>query len=256
MRNYLVIVEGAHDIAVIERVLFLNGITNRINKKEDLPDVWKHVIPIRYPFNQNRLDRITPIPSFVKNDEISVAIKNANSDSEIINTLQQMLHYMEISDIAELEGIMLIYDADLKDASAKKECILDLWEDTEDIKLNKADMKLETRAKTIPLYTFAFPDDCNPGNLENLLLETAKISYPKLLEWALEYIDKASDISTNLKREQDAKKAIIGCIANTMKPGKANQVSIADNDWITEETLKKCAMLKILDVAIKKLILN
>ena len=57
-----------------------------------------------------------------------------------------------------------------------------------------------------------------------------------------------------MKREQEAKKAIIGCIANTMKPGKANQVSIADNEWITEDTLEKCEMLKKLDDTIKKLI--
>ena len=74
MRNYLIIVEGAHDIAVLEKILFLNGITDRINKEDDLPEVWKHVIPTRYPFIQNRLDRITPIPSFVRNDNTSVAI--------------------------------------------------------------------------------------------------------------------------------------------------------------------------------------
>lgn len=254
MRNYLIIVEGAHDIAVLEKILFLNGIKDRVNNEDDLPKVWKHVIPTRYPFVQNRLDRITPIPSFVRNDNVSVAIKNANSDCEIIDTLQQMLHYMEIRDVAELEGVLLVCDADLKKASEKKNILLDMWKDTEQLKLDKTVMELSTKVKNIPVFMFIFPDDSGSGNLENLLLKTAEISYPKLLEWASEYIEKAKTIRSNLKREQDAKKAVIGCIANTMKPGKANQVSIADDEWITGETLEKCEMLKKLDDTIKKMI--
>lgn len=33
MRNYLIIVEGAHDIAVIERVLCINGVVAYSNLK-------------------------------------------------------------------------------------------------------------------------------------------------------------------------------------------------------------------------------
>lgn len=254
MRNYLIIVEGAHDIAVLEKVLSLNGIKERIGKEEDLPEVWKHIIPTRYPFDENRLDRITPIPSFVKSNGVSVAIKNANSDTEIISTLHQMLHYMEISDVAQLDGVMLVCDADKKSASDKQKFLFGKWEDTDSLKLNVRDMQLETLIKKIPLYVFIFPDGCNPGNLENLLIETARISYPELLELASDYIEKASQISKKLKREQDIKKATIGCIANTMKPGKANQVSISDDEWITELTLSECEMLKRLDDVIKDML--
>lgn len=254
MKNYLIIVEGAHDIAVIERVLFLNGINEHINAEEELPAVWKHVIPARYPFADNRLDRITPIPSFVRNEEVSVAIKNAGSDKAIISTLQQMIHVMQISDIAQINGIMLVCDADSMEASDKRKTILSMWIDAYDLTLDKIGMQLGTQVGNIPLYMFVFPDDNNSGNLENLLLETAAVSYPDLLSLASEYINNAKSFSKNLGREQDVKKATIGCIANTMKPGKANQVSIADNEWVTEETLKKCAMLAKLDAAVKNMI--
>ena len=254
MKNYLIIVEGAHDIAVIERVLFLNGIKEHIDTDEDLPAVWKHVIPARYPFADNRLDRITPIPSFVRNDEVSVAIKNAGSDKAIISTLQQMIHVMQISDIAQINGIMLVCDADLKSASDKRDTILSMWTDAYNLTLDKTGMQLGTQVGNIPLHMFVFPDDKNAGNLENLLLETAAVAYPDLLKLASEYINSAKSFSKNLGREQDVKKATIGCIANTMKPGKANQVSIADNEWITEETLKKCAMVAKLDVVIKDML--
>lgn len=34
MRNYLIIVEGAHDIALLEKLLRLNGVDEKINNKK------------------------------------------------------------------------------------------------------------------------------------------------------------------------------------------------------------------------------
>ena len=39
-----------------------------------------------------------------------------------------------------------------------------------------------------------------------------------------------------------------------MKPGKANQVSIADDDWVSEATLRECEMLKRLNEAVGKFV--
>ena len=39
MKNYLIIVEGAHDIAVVEKLLKLNGINKRITSVEKVPKV-------------------------------------------------------------------------------------------------------------------------------------------------------------------------------------------------------------------------
>ena len=50
MKYYLIIVEGAHDIAVIERILPLHGIDRSVKHKSELPDVWKRMIPEKYPF--------------------------------------------------------------------------------------------------------------------------------------------------------------------------------------------------------------
>ena len=37
MRNYLIIVEGAHDIALFEKVLRINGVDRKITNENDLP---------------------------------------------------------------------------------------------------------------------------------------------------------------------------------------------------------------------------
>ena len=254
MKNYLIIVEGSHDIALIEKLLCLNGINEKINNADDLPGVWKHTIPTRYPFNAERLERISPIPSFVKNPEISVAIKNANSDTEIMFVLKQTLQLMEVSEVDKLSGIMLVCDADNNTADVKRQRLLASRNEDMNFSLNEYTMELDVNVKKIPLYTFIFPDNENGGNLENLLLQTAEIAYPELLALAKEYVKSASVYRNDLKKEQKAKKAVVGCIANVMKPGKANQVSIADDDWVSFKTLHECNMLQKLNTELKKMI--
>lgn len=256
MRNYLIVVEGAHDIAVVEKILRLNGIDSRVRNEDELPEVWKHTIPRSFPFHDGHLDRITPIPSFLKNSEVSVAIKNANSDKEIVPVLQQIMDTMLIGEKAQVTGIMLLCDADRKKAGDKLHEILQLYTEKEDFKIsiNDTGIVLDVQVKKIPVSAFVFPDNEGEGNLENLLLEAAGAVYPELLELAEGYIAQASEIQAKLKKEQYAKKAKVGCIANTMKPGKANQVSIADDEWISQKTLAVCRMLMMLNQALTEFI--
>lgn len=171
-----------------------------------------------------------------------------------MNVLRQTFQLMEIKEIVQIDAVMLICDADNKSAEEKKKGLLALREEADNFSLNETTMELDVKVKKIPVHTFVFPDNVHSGNLENLLLETAENVYPELLEWASEYVEKASHIQKSLKREQDVKKAKIGCIANVMKPGKANQVSIADDDWVSENTLKSCKMLQALDRKLKDMI--
>lgn len=256
MRNYLIVVEGAHDIAIIERLLKLNGVHKKIYSVEELPKVWKRTIPSVFPFEHGKLDRITPIPSFVKNEHLSVAIKNAGSDKEILNVLQQTLDTMLYEEIDQIDAIMLICDADAKNADEKRRELFENYKEKDDFILEIKDncISLNLKFKTVPVYTYIFPDDMNKGNLENLLLETAQVIYPELLNLAEKYVSQASEYQEILKKEQYAKKAEVGCIANAMKPGKANQVSIADDDWISESSLRECTMLKKLNALLKLMI--
>ena len=45
MRNYLIIVEGAHDIAVIQKLLRINGVDKIVHSERELPPVWRRTIP-------------------------------------------------------------------------------------------------------------------------------------------------------------------------------------------------------------------
>lgn len=122
------------------------------------------------------------------------------------------------------------------------------------IHTNENEMILNIRVKEIPIYTFVFPDNEGQGNVENLLLETAAILYPELLRLAEDYVAAAAKIQPKLAKEQYAKKVKVGCIANVMKPGKENQVSIADDDWVSPKTLAACEMLQKLNGEIIRMI--
>lgn len=256
MKNYLIMVEGAHDIAVLEKILRFRGVKGKINNIGELPEVWKHTIPAKFPFKEGRLDRITPIPSFLYNQNMTVAIKNADGDKEIMPVLQQIIDTMMLGEKDQLDGVMLICDADNKTAEEKKSKLLSDYSEKSDFKIivKTETVYLDIGIKTIPVSLFVFPDDEKTGNLENLLLEAAQVAYPELLELAEKFVEEASEIQKKLKKDQNAKKAKVGCITNAMKPGKANQVSIADDDWVSEATLRKCKMLKRLDEAVGKFI--
>lgn len=73
----------------------------------------------------------------------------------------------------------------------------------------------------------------------------------------IEKVLRINGVNQKIASEDDLpeiwNKAKVGCIANVMKPGKANQVSIADNDWVSEKTLKSSQMLGRLNEEIKKM---
>lgn len=171
-----------------------------------------------------------------------------------MSVLQQTLHLMEMREIDQISAIMLVCDADKMKAEKKLQHIFETVSINEIFTLDENAMELDVKIKKIPLYTYVFPDNNHEGNLENILLEAAQAVYPELYMLADEYVKKASVYQKSLQKEQKAKKAKVGCIANVMKPGKANQVSIADDEWISDKTLKECKMLIMFNEALKNMI--
>ena len=142
---------------------------------------------------------------------------------------------------------MLISDADRKNAVEKKDYILNSGEYSEDFQIlgNGGDMMLqldvlsENKRILIPLKMYIFPDDENSGTLESLLLESAEIVYPDLKINAEAYINSVDPKQyCELQDVTKTSKATIGCIANVLKPGKANQVALADSEWIGNRSLQ------------------
>jgi len=100
---------------------------------------------------------------------------------------------------------------------------------------------------------FILPDNQNQGTLESILIECAETKYPDLLKSATKYIEGIDHTKLTTKDLKDfhkpagRNKAIISAISSILKPGKAIQVSIQDNKWINEESVRLHSMTLIKD---------
>lgn len=61
MKNFLIMVEGAHDLAVVDRMLKLQGIHKKIVSRTKVLPIWDDLIPKAYPFHGDNLELIAPV---------------------------------------------------------------------------------------------------------------------------------------------------------------------------------------------------
>lgn len=244
MRHYYFVVEGAHDVAAIGKLLKRKGI-KELRDQNIISEVWiNNLIPEKFPFKEDKLDRITPIPSFYQSNNISVAIHVAGGDSKIANTLDLTLTNLKIKDLKQIDGIALFCDADSKIAKDKRKGLIDLVNSKDDIFFNSTEKLVQIKKLNIKMDTYIFPDNKHQGTLEDLLLNCAEIEYDDLLLLSNDYIEEIGSTYKVKWSRADDKKVLIGWITNVLKPGKSNQVSINDNNWISERTISTLDSLK------------
>lgn len=248
MRYYYFLVEGPHDEAAIGKVLQLLGL-RQIRNKEEIPYIWQGLIPNKYPFVEGRLEKISPIPDFYKSDNVCVAIKAALGETRIISELNNTVSIMQREQLKQLNGILIVCDADNKSASEKyNEFILNIIKRKElnfdeTCFTNKEGYFKDIKIKC-DMYVFPNNKDC--GTLEDILLEGAKIQYGNLLENAVNYIENVDDNYKSKLSISKHKKAIIGSMASILNPGVANQVSIKNDKWIDYNNIFKSEKTKSL----------
>jgi hypothetical protein len=260
MKHFLLITEGAHDLAALSRILKALGISNEIKKKSNLSSVWHKLIPTKFPFTEDCLDRITPVPSFYENEEYSIAIKVAGSDTRIFPVLDEVLDAMALEELNAINGIILFCDADDKKCKDQVSRIFKQTEQNNSLSIDINSFLTENvviiKGRSIKTCIYTFPNNADCGTLEKVLLEGASIVYKDLYELSSKYV---LDVGQTYKKKWGRScenKVLVGCIANVLKPGKANQVSINDNDWICQETIDSSVNIKILFEFVKNFIEN
>jgi hypothetical protein len=258
MRYYYFLVEGPHDEAAIGKVLQILGL-RQIRNKEEIPYIWQGLIPNKYPFVEGRLEKISPIPDFYKSDNVCVAIKAALGETRIISELNNTMLIMQREQLKQLNGILVVCDADNKSANEKyNEFILNITKRKElnfdeTCFINKEGYFKDIKIKC-DIYVFPNNKDC--GTLEDILLEGAKIQYDNLLENAINYIENIDDKYKSKLSTSKHKKAIIGSMASVLNPGVANQVSIKNDKWIDYNNIYISEKIKILYNFIENFIKN
>lgn len=239
MRHYYFIVEGPHDVAMIGRILKLLGV-KEIRSLNDISDLWKQLIPNKYPFSENKLDRVSPIPSFYQNENISVAIKSAGGESKLIPELDLTISALNREDLKQIEGILVFCDADESTKQEKFNWFIKRIKENQDLSFNESCFENKIgmfKGVNIKADIYMFPDNKNKGTLEELLLKGASVRYKDLLVSAKEYVATVDTVYKKNWSVSSEKKVVIGCMTNVLKPGKANQISIYDDNWVSEETI-------------------
>lgn len=237
--SYL-IVEGAHDCAAIGRLLRISGF-RRVDKISNLSELCGQFVPKSYPFKPDELARFSPVPTFYQKDDKHVLIKVAQGDSEIARALYTDLKVLHVKFLDSIRFVGILIDADRCSAAKRKEeikqKIID-YVDTMPVVIAGNNMRIWNRFDMLFDF-FAFPDDQNPGTLEDVLISGAEENYPDLLMLAEDYIKKVPLSYQDKWKNSGKKKALTGVISNVLKPGAPNQASIEDCDWFTEESISK-----------------
>lgn len=239
MENILFFVEGVHDANCIYRILVLNNF-KEVRSIDKLPLIWKNKIPRTYPFVKDRLDRGISIPSYFTNNEVFVLVICANGESNIIKNIDLYVSNMSKVELKSIRSICMIFDADQKLAKDSFDEKFK-YKHHNDMIINKEDFirgSCSIKDEYIKLYYYFFPDNESKGTLEDLLLKGAEIVYPDLLNYVDNYIEKIDDkykFNWSISSENKVK---VGCIANVFQPGSANQSSIKQDKWISEESIE------------------
>ncbi len=235
-------VEGPHDVAFVARFLRLAGL-DHIQKLSDLDPFWASLVPREFPHQDDLLKRM-PTPWFFSNNDFSVAISSAIGDSRIAENME------EIFSIAnwgpnDLEGLGVVLDADIDQAPGKRFSGLKKEIQARAPQISLPDAPGVVRKNAPHSGIFITPNNSDPGALEDLLIQCAEFSYNGLLAAADCFINRSAFEVSGYNRGEKrdflkpggVNKATISAIANILRPGKAVQVSIQDNKWITRETL-------------------
>ncbi len=240
MRKYgYLVVEGPHDVEFAYRLLSPFGM-ERVKSEDDLDPFFAPLIPRQYP-PKGDLQKRMSTPLFLQNETHAIAIHSAIGDSQLVNVT---IENQAILNNLQVVGIGILLDSD-KEISAQQRYadIKQKLEKSSPFKLHNAPGKVKATQGMPNFGAFVLPDNSSDGTLENLLLHSAEKIYPNLLTMAKAYVNAAknSGLSTaelkEINKPAGENKAIVGAMANILRPGKAIQVSIQDNGWLREEAL-------------------
>ncbi|MCY2962386.1 MAG: hypothetical protein NT069_01835 [Planctomycetota bacterium] len=237
--GYLV-VEGPHDVEFAACLLAPFGL-KRVHSENKLTGPLRKLVPHTFPHGGDLLKRV-PVPLFLRSESHLLAIHSAFGDSRLAETLELSRAAIETG-FDELIGVGVVLDSDREMLASKRYATLCDAMSVKRFAFPRSPG--EFTAGTPRFGAFVLPDNKEPGNLEDLLIESAGRTYPNLLASARVHVVNAkNDPSLNPPDSEDLEKtpienkAIVSAIASVLRPGKAIQTSIQDNQWFKGDMLK------------------
>jgi hypothetical protein len=235
--GYLV-VEGPHDVEFAYRLLSPFGLS-RVQYEKDLDPFFSLLVPRTFPYDGDLQKRV-PVPLFVKSETHVIALHSAIGDSRLVATVEENANLIALQ---SLTGVGILLDTDKEIPAADRYAAIQaaMLRKGFTLPANAG----EIAAGTPKLGAFVLPDNASTGNLEDLLLECGQSAYPELLQSATSHVNLAISLANKLKNDGEdlakipfRNKAIVGAIASVLRPGKAVQTSIQDNQWFKGDRLQ------------------
>lgn len=232
--------EGPHDVEFAYRLLSVLGL-KRLRYKNEVDPALARLIPSEYPPKKGDLQMRMPIPLFLQSHTHAIAVQSAVGDTRLALKIEEAVEVIAL-DGAAFTSVGILLDSDSTIPVEKRYAELRQ-------NLSGRGMLFPERAGCVSTDTpilgaFILPDNASSGTLEDLLLDSAGLVYPSLLELATHYVDTArisadliADDLTEISKPAGRKNAIIGAMANILRPSKAVQTSIQDNRWLRDPTL-------------------
>lgn len=233
--RYLILVsEGVTDCSLLEVLLekFLDFLP--YHNLKDLPEIFRQMVG-KYPNVNGGLNR-QDSPTFYHNDQVSVAVKQANGYSNIPKKIAGLIEVLEKEDLyAGFGGFLIFCDTDLKSKEEMIEIFRKAFLENDVLYENDA---LNVNDHTISCKLHLFPEHGN-GAVEKLLLDCASITYPFLCEDALAYRREImQDQYSDLRKKHWAKdidiqefyadKVQFGAVSSVLKPDRPVRFTIKD----------------------------
>jgi hypothetical protein len=236
VRYCYIVAEGIQDIEFLICLLKSRGLS-RVTRLSSLDPFWKPLVPTTFPVDDDMRKRV-PVPFFLQNTELSVALHSARGITRLSDTVEESLALIPASQIF---GIGLVLDAD--DKQTPQERFEKLIPQLSLLGLSLPSLPGEVMKGSPRCGIFITPNNSDSGTLENILLECAQINYPDLLNLSTNYVSgidatqlTKSDL-TEINKPAGKNKAVISSISSILRPGKTLQVSIEENRWIDEQTM-------------------
>jgi uncharacterized protein DUF3226 len=233
------VVEGPHDVEFVYRLLSPFGLS-RVQLEKQLDAFLSPLIPRDYPPGGDLQKRMTT-PLFLQSATHALAIHSAVGDSRLVETIEENASILPAE---RLTGIGIIFDADKDKTVSAASRYGTIKMKMQAIGFTLPDNPGQITAGTPRLGAFVLPDNSAPGTLEDLLLECGQLVYPGLLRSAASHVDGAVQDATlelgeleEVNKPAGKNKAILGSVANILRPGKAIQVSLQDNRWLRGPSL-------------------
>jgi len=240
VRYCYIVVEGPQDVEFLIGLLKFYGL-KRVIHLSSLDKFWETLIPKTYPLDDDLTKRV-PVPSFVQNEQLSIALHSSIGITRIAQTIEESLKFIQL---AQLFSVGFFLDADDNENPQERfnkliACLSSL---------DLSNLRIPPLLGEVTHYShrcgiFIAPNNCEQGTLEDILLECARINYPDLLNLSqtyIESIDRNQLTKKDLKyfkKPAGEKKAIISSISSILRPGKTLQVSLQDNRWLDKQTLE------------------